>query len=68
MIRTWKAKTTTRIQLLIEQGKQMAQLKREQDLKNNNNFESKYFKPATNQPSIELGYSLGLTRLGHKTT
>ena len=46
----------------------MAQLKREQDFKNNINFESKYFKPATNQPSIELGYSLGLTRLGHKTT
>ena len=46
----------------------MFKLKLEQDIKNNSNFESKYFKPATNQPSIELGYSLGLTRLGHKTS
>ena len=62
MIRTWKQKQ------FVKQSKLMARLKREQDLKNNINFESRFFRPATNQPSIELGYSLGLTRLGHKTT
>lgn len=62
MIRTWKQKQ------FVKQSKLMAQLKREQDLKNNINFESRFFRPATNQPSIELGYSLGLTRLGHKTS
>ena len=60
--RTWKQKQ------FIKQSKLMFKLKQEQDIKNNINFESKYFKPATNQPSIELGYSLGLTRLGHKTS
>ena len=60
--RTWKQKQ------FIKQSKLMFKLKQEQDTKNNKNFESRYFKPATNQPSIELGYSLGLTRLGHKTT
>ena len=67
-MRKWKAKEKTRVQLLIEQSKQMAQLKREQDLKNNKNFESRFFKPATNQTALELGFSLGLTRLGHKNT
>ena len=62
MHRTWKQKQ------FIKQCKLMFKLKQEQDIKNNSNFESKYFKPATNQPSIELGYSLGLTRLGHKTS
>ena len=68
MRKTWKAKTKTRVQLLIEQGKQMAQLKREQDFKNKFNFESRFFKPATNQTALELGYSLRLTKLGHKNT
>jgi len=62
MIRTWKQKQ------FVKQSKLMAQLRREQDLKNNINFESKFFKPATNQTAIELGYSLRLTKLGHKNT
>ena len=62
MIQSWKKRQ------FVKQSKLMAQLRREQDLKNNNNFESKYFKPATNQTALELGYSLRLTKLGHKNT
>ncbi len=62
MIRTWRQKQ------FVKQSKLMAQLKREQDLKNNINFESRFFKPATNQTALELGYSPRLTRCGHKNT
>tara|TARA_E500000318_G_C3530816_1_gene200423 strand:- start:840 stop:1028 length:189 start_codon:yes stop_codon:yes gene_type:complete len=62
MIRTWKQKQ------FVKQSKLMARLKREQDLKNNINFENRFFKPATNQTALELGYSLRLTKLGHRTT
>ena len=62
MIRTWKQKQ------FIKQSKLMAQLKREQDLKNNINFESRFFNPANNRTALELGYSLRLTKLGHKNT
>ena len=61
-MRTWKQKQ------FVKQSKLMAQLKREQDLKYNINFESQFFKPTTNQTAIELGYSLRLTKLGHKNT
>ena len=60
MIKTWREKQ------FVKQSKLMAQLKREQDLKNNINFESRFFKPATNQTALELGYSLRLTKIGHR--
>ena len=61
-MRTWKQKQ------FVKQSKLMAELRREQDLKNNINFVRRFFKPATNQTAIELGYSLRLTKLGHKNT
>jgi len=61
----WKAKQLTRVEVLFEQRKLKAQLTREQDLKNKPNFESKYNRPATNQPAIERGCSLNLARQGH---
>ena len=61
-MRTWKQKQ------FVKQSKLMAELRREQDLKNNINFESTFFKHETNQTAIELGYSLRLTKLGHKNT
>ena len=62
----WKAKQKTRVQLLIEQRELRARLNKEQDLKNNTTIFSKYHKPATNQRALELGFSLRLTKMGHR--
>ena len=52
----WKAKAITRVQLLVEQSKLMAQLKREQDLKNNSLLDNDYYSPANNNHKL---YVLG---------
>ena len=52
----WQAKTITRVQLLVEQSKLMAQLKREQDLKNNSLLDNDYYQPANNNHKL---YVLG---------
>ena len=39
----------------VEQIQFMANAKREQDLKNNKNFESPFYKPASNSGTLENG-------------
>ena len=54
----WKPKAITRVQLFVEQAKLMAQLKREQDLKNNSLLDNDYFQPVNNNHKL---YVLGCT-------
>jgi len=56
MLKTWRNRKALTI---------LAQMKYKKDLENKPNFESKYNRPATNQPAIERGCSLNLARQGH---
>ena len=59
MIQSWRNKRALTI---------LAQLKYRKDLENNKLVLSKYYKPANNQTALELGYSLRLTKMGHRNT
>ena len=59
MIQSWRNKRALTI---------LAQLKYRKDLENNKLVFSKYYKPANNHTALELGYSLRLTKMGHRNT
>ena len=59
MIQSWRNKRALTI---------LAQLKYRKDLENNKLVFSKYYKPENNQTALELGYSLRLTKMGHRNT
>ena len=59
MIQSWRNKRALTI---------LAQLKYRKDLENNKLVFSNYYKPANNQTALELGYSLRLTKMGHRNT
>ena len=56
MLKTWNNKRALTI---------LAKMKYRKDLENNKTIFSKYYRPATNRPAIERGFSLRLTKMGH---
>ena len=57
MLKTWNNKKALTI---------LAKMKYLKDLENNKAIFSKYHRPATNQRALELGFSLRLTKMGHR--
>ena len=57
MIKSWRNKKALTI---------LAQMKYLKDIENKPNIFSKYNRPATNQRALELGFSLRLTKMGHR--
>jgi hypothetical protein len=57
MLKTWRNKKALTI---------LAKMKYLKDLENNKTIFSKYYRPATNQRALELGFSLRLTKMGHR--
>ena len=61
----WK---TGRVLTYSEQVEFIVNAKREQDYKNNPNFESKYYVDANNHQAVARGCSLNLIINGHRFT
>ena len=57
MLKTWNNKRALTI---------LAKMRYLKDLENNKTIFSKYHSPATNQRALELGFSLRLTKMGHR--
>ena len=57
MLKTWNNRRALTI---------LAKMRYLKDLENNKTIFSKYHRPATNQKALELGFSLRLTKMGHR--